>query len=66
MDRFFLRLETSETNALHQLAKHERRDIREQAVLLIRRELERRGLLEPETLPNDVARKSVLVKRPST
>ena len=46
--RFSTPLNDSERVALFKLARHERRDPRDQAALIIRRELERLGLIEPE------------------
>lgn len=47
MARLMITLEETERDALRLLAKEERRDPREQAALLIRHELERRGLEKP-------------------
>jgi hypothetical protein len=44
-------LDPEEREALASLAERERRDTRAQAAILIRRELERRGLLTP-SLPS--------------
>jgi len=50
MGRLMIRLEAEECVALWRLAQQERRDPRDQAALIIRQELERRGLLDtPET-----------------
>ena len=46
--RFSTPLTVSERAALFKLARHERRDPRDQAALIVRRELERLGLIEPE------------------
>jgi hypothetical protein len=46
--RFSTPLTECERSALSRLARHERRDPRDQAALIIRRELERLGLIEPE------------------
>jgi hypothetical protein len=45
MERFTVRLRTEERDAIWRLAQQERRDPRDQAALIIRQELERRGLL---------------------
>lgn len=45
MARITITLRAEERDALHRLAETERRDPRAQAALLIRHELERRGLL---------------------
>jgi hypothetical protein len=45
MTRITVTLKSSERDALHILAQQEYRDIRAQAALIIRQELERRGLL---------------------
>lgn len=42
-----IRLDTHELNALNELAKAEHRDTRQQAALLVRRQLENLGLIEP-------------------
>ena len=47
MTRITITLQSDETEALGVLAEQERRDPRAQAALLIRRELERFGLLQP-------------------
>lgn len=47
MRRMTVSLQQDERDALIVLAEHERRDPRAQAAMLIRRELERRGLLPP-------------------
>lgn len=47
MERFTIRLQTDEKDAIWRLAQEERRDPRDQAALIIRQELERRGLLLP-------------------
>jgi hypothetical protein len=44
-------LEPEERRALLELSKRMKRHPRQQAALLLRRELERRGLLEPEPRP---------------
>jgi hypothetical protein len=49
MARVTIRLETQERDALWELAQRERRDMRDQAALIIRHELEREGLLQPVT-----------------
>ncbi len=46
--RLITRLNPIEYDAVLQLAQRERRDPRDQAALIIRRELERLGLIEPE------------------
>lgn len=48
MTGFYVPLEKDEKVALLQLAKSEKRKARHQAALLIRRELERLGMLEPD------------------
>lgn len=45
MSRMVIQLEKEENIALWELAKHEKRSMRDQAALLIRQGLERRGLL---------------------
>lgn len=45
--RIYVPLDAHERQALVHLSELERRDPRQQAALLIRRELERLGLLEP-------------------
>lgn len=47
MVRITLILEPEERNALYQLAQEQRRKPYHQASLIIRRELERQGLIEP-------------------
>ena len=57
--RVYVPLDEIERRALGQLASRERRDPRAQAALLIRRELERLGLIERPTLTQpEVARES--------
>lgn len=46
--RITVTLAAEERDALRVLAQHERRDARRQAALIIRRELQRRGLLPPD------------------
>lgn len=46
--RIMIPLDAEERFALVELAKQERRDPRNQAAVMIRRELERQGLLPPE------------------
>lgn len=48
MARMTIQLPIDERDALFQLARREYRNPREQAALIIRRELERRGLLPTE------------------
>lgn len=48
MPRLMVTLQLSEREALLRLARREKRDPRNQAALIIRRELERAGLLVPE------------------
>lgn len=48
MPRFTIRVSEEEFSALERSAKNDLRDFRSQARLLIRTELERRGLLDPE------------------
>lgn len=48
MPRMTIQLPIGERDALFQLARCEYRNPREQAALIIRRELERRGLLPPD------------------
>ncbi len=45
MARLMITLEFSEREALQELSRRERRDPREQAALLVRESLEKRGLL---------------------
>ena len=49
MPRLMIRLEEDERAAIWTMAKRERRDPREQTALIVRRELEREGLLKPRT-----------------
>jgi len=49
MTRVIINLHKSELKALVNLAEHEYRDTRQQAALIIRQELARRGLLLIET-----------------
>jgi hypothetical protein len=49
MKRLTITLMQDERTALWELAQRERRDMRDQAALIIRRELEREGLLQPVT-----------------
>ena len=59
MRGMYLPLGNEERRALVRLASRERRDPRDQAALLIRRELERLGLIERPTLTQpEVARES--------
>jgi len=51
MKRTTVMLHTEEHEALLLLAEQERRDPRSQAAVLIRRELERSGLLSPANAP---------------
>lgn len=51
MAQIVVKLKPSERNALRQLAERERRDPRQQAALIIRRELESVGLLPTQTTP---------------
>lgn len=48
MERFSIKVTTQEREALQAIAAQEMRDFRDQARLIIRNELERRGLLKPE------------------
>jgi hypothetical protein len=48
-------LDQQERDALSNLAQRERRDPRDQAALIIRRELERAGLLPTDTPPDQPA-----------
>ena len=52
--RITVTLAADEREALRALAFQERRDTRQQAALLIRRELERRGLLAADNRPIEV------------
>ena len=52
--RITVTLAADEREALRALALQERRDTRQQAALLIRRELERRGLLAADYCPAEV------------
>jgi hypothetical protein len=54
MKRLTLTLRDDEKTALRLLAERERRDTRDQAALIIRRELEREGFLQPVTAQHDV------------
>jgi hypothetical protein len=47
MSKIFIRISDEEVKALTQLASVERRSTRDQAALIIRRELERMGLITP-------------------
>ena len=49
MARLTIRLEEDESAAIWKIAQRERRDVRDQAALIVRRELEREGLLKPRT-----------------
>lgn len=49
MPRMTIQLPISERDALFQLARREYRNPREQAAVIIRRELERRGLLPADS-----------------
>ena len=53
--RITVTLATDERDALRALAFQERRDTRQQAALIIRRELERRGLLPLDVSSSDVS-----------
>lgn len=55
MTRIMVTLRQDEREALRVLAERERRDPRDQAALLIRGELERRGLLLPDRQHNEQA-----------
>lgn len=55
MERFVVRLETCEMKALSRLAHIERRDFRDQAALIIRQDLEQRGLIA-ESVPEESPR----------
>jgi hypothetical protein len=60
MSRITVNLHTDEQKALQSLAQVERRHPRQQAAILIRRELERRGLLpEPKQTVAAVAGREV-------
>lgn len=48
MRKVTITVDECERVALVQLAQRERRDPRDQAALIVRRELERLGLIEPE------------------
>jgi hypothetical protein len=54
MPRVHATLDPEETKALIRLARRERRDLRQQAALIIRQELERLGLLPKEDDPAPV------------
>jgi hypothetical protein len=43
-----IKLKQDEANALYQLAERERRGVREQAAIMLRHDLERLGLLQPD------------------
>lgn len=49
--RITITLQLAEVEALRVVAKHERRDVRNQAAVLLREELERRGLLRQAGQP---------------
>ena len=49
MTRVIVNLQVSERDALRTLAKRERRELRDQAAVIIRCELERAGLLPADT-----------------
>lgn len=51
MAKLTIPLEGQEQNALQNLARIEKRDVRMQAALLIRQSLERLGLIEPVAIP---------------
>ncbi len=53
MARLMVTLETIERDALWDLAQREQRDPRAQAALIIRRELERLGLLPREAMKSE-------------
>lgn len=53
---FQINLRASERDALVRLAKEQRRDPRDQAAVIIRTELERRGLLPFNPPPNETAK----------
>lgn len=53
MTRITVNLQASERSALLALAEIEKRNPRAQAALIIRTELERRGLLSPEMPPTN-------------
>lgn len=45
--KIYVPLEPIERDGLNVLAEHEKRDVRDQAALIIRRELERLGYVQP-------------------
>lgn len=49
MARLMIHLEDDERAAIWRMAEHERREPRQQAALIVRRELERLGYLEATT-----------------
>ncbi|RLC75121.1 MAG: hypothetical protein DRI81_12620 [Chloroflexi bacterium] len=51
MNRISVNLQQDEREALVVLAEQERRDLRQQAAVILRQELERRGLLPISTQP---------------
>ena len=53
MSRVFVPLNSEERKALRVLAERERRDPRDQAALIIRADLEKRGLLPADPQPAD-------------
>lgn len=55
MTRITVLLEPSERRALDDLARREMRDVRQQAAFIIRRELQRRGLLAPDDAADNPA-----------
>lgn len=54
MKRIYIPLQADEKNALYELSKRERRDPRAQAAILIRRELERLGLVQSQSQKSEV------------
>ena len=55
MAKIIIHVEEHECNALDQLAEREYRTLQAQAALIIRRELERLGLLPGGEVPNSAA-----------
>ncbi len=53
MARIYIPLKISERDALWELAEREHRDPRDQAALILVRELERLGYLKPENIPDN-------------
>jgi len=63
MNRITVNLQQDEREALVVLAEQERRDLRQQAAVILRQELERRGLLSPPDHQHVQARAAQEVQR---